>query len=205
MKLKHTIGALTLVSVMLSPFGKSLVAANTNASTDIIVRLPDIIILHYISTITLDFGADIAETGNEGAGSWDTDWDGTVSTGGSELESGNLDLTTSNLDVLGTLDDVTITNVWAIRGLSSNGEATVSISNTSPILTNSIDNISLSDFKVSTAGVSASDSITAPLNGLSRSSATIGNVLLDIDLSDAETSGDYEAANPEYTITAEAV
>ncbi len=207
MKLKNAIGAFILGATLVSPFGKTLHAAQASGSTDIMVRLPNIIILHYLSDLTLDFSTDISEGSDEGASSWTTAWNGGTSTGTAELAQGSglNDNTTYELDGNTTIN-VTIPNVWAIRGFSSNGTATVSIAEGNTTLTNTqADSIELSDFEVSDGSRTGDEITGVALNGIAKSTATLGNVNLIMDLSGANTSGDYLGDGTEYTITATAI
>ncbi|ACF45531.1 conserved hypothetical protein [Prosthecochloris aestuarii DSM 271] len=198
--LKKKLGVLALSAAMSIPFSSSAHAAQTSGSTDIKVNLPDIIILHYISDITLNFGSDIGQSANESVASWTVAWDGATSDGSGELAVGNLDDTSNELGDISPID-VTLPNVWAIRGLSSSGTATVEITGGNLTLANSSSSIALSDFTVSGSG-NTSASITADLNGLHKTTATVGDVNLKMDVSAAALSGEYDTSGTEYTITA---
>jgi len=202
--LKKKLGVLALSAAMSIPFGSSAHAVQTSGSTDIKVNLPDIIILHYISDITLNFGSDIGQSANESGASWTVAWDGATSDGSGELPGGNLDDTSNELGAISTID-VTLPNVWAIRGLSSIGTATVEIAGGNATLANGTSSsIALSDFTVSGSG-NTSASITADLNGLHKTTATVGDVNLKMDVSAAALSGLYDTSGTEYTITATAI
>ena len=201
--LKKKLGVLALSAAMSIPFSSSAHAVQTSGSTDIKVNLPDIIILHYISDITLNFGSDIGQSADESVASWTVAWDGATSDGSGELAVGNLDDTTNELGAISNID-VTLPNVWAIRGLSSDGSATVAITGGNATLANGTSSIALSDFTVSGSG-NTSASITADLNGLHKTTATVGDVNLKMNVSAAALSGEYDTSGTEYTITATAI
>ena len=202
--LKKKLGVLALSAAMSISFGSSAHAVQTSGSTDIKVNLPDIIILHYISDITLDFGSDIGQSADESGASWTVAWDGATSDGSGDLAVGNLDDTSNELGAISTID-VTLPNVWAIRGLSSDGTATVEIAGGNATLDNNSSSIALSNFTVSSGSGNTSASIAAALNGLHKDTATVGDVNLKMDVSAAALSGEYDTSGTEYTITATAI
>jgi len=208
MTLKKLLGSLALGAILIAPFGKTLHAAETSGSTRIKVTLPQIIILHYISEISLDFTTDLSTTIDEGSGSWTTAWDGINTGGTAELTTGNLDdRPTFELEGHTTIS-TSVPNVWAVRGLAENGEATVSITDNGTTLTHTHDNgsdtIELSGFTISSAGENTGTTMDVALNGIARADATLGDVNFTMDLVDADSAGDYEnteVAEFEYTIT----
>ena len=207
---KKTFTIVALAALLLTSFGKvshaTVSGTTATGNTSISITLPNIIILHYLSDVSLSFNTDISTGVDEGAGSWNTSWSGTTSNGTGELAgSGLSDAPTYELDGNSTIN-VTLPKVWAVRGISSNGTATVSIAQGNTSLANTqSDSIELSNLTVSTEGAGPGVSITADLDGLSKQNATIGNVGLTMDLASANTSGQYVAAGAEYTITATAI
>lgn len=213
MKLKNAIGALILGATLVSPFGKTLNAAQTSGNTRIKVTLPEIIILHYISEISLNFTTDLTTRIDEQSGSWTTAWDGTNSAGTNELANGashNLEARpTFELDGNTTIN-TSVPNVWAVRGLAPNAEATVTITqgkNTTLTHThsNGSDTITLSGFTISSPDETTGVTMDVALNGIARADATVGGVNFTMDLSLADSAGEYENADGsgfEYTISA---
>ncbi|MBC8524689.1 MAG: hypothetical protein ISR54_05795 [Chlorobium phaeobacteroides] len=65
---KKILSTLVLAAALAFPLGNNAKAATTSGQTAVSVELPDIIILHYISGITLTF-ADITQAIDESAGS----------------------------------------------------------------------------------------------------------------------------------------
>lgn len=212
MKLKNAIGALILGAALVSPFGKTLNAAQTSGNTRIKITLPEIIILHYISEISLNFTTDLTTQIDEQDGSWTTAWDGTNGTGPNELSNGaghNLEARTTFELEGNTTISTSVPNVWAVRGLAPNAEATVAIITDNTTLThthsNGSDTISLSDFSISSSGETTSTKMDVALNGIARADATVGGVNFTMDLSQADSAGEYENADGngfEYTISA---
>jgi len=207
---KKILSVLVLTAALAFPLGNNANAAQTSGSTSVSVTLPDIIILHYISGITLNFTTDITEGINEGTASWTVAWDGTPSVSPLELANGassNLSDAATELD--GNPITVNIPNVWAIRGFSSDGTATVAITldNNAQLdsgATGSSAYIIMSNAQVDDNDGHVGATITAaPLNGIKKSTATVGDVNLTFDLDDAVESATYSGG--QYTITATAV
>jgi len=209
MTLKKLLGSLVLGAILVSPFGKTLHAASTSGNTRIKVTLPQIIILHYISEISLDFTTDLTTSIDEGSGSWTTAWDGTNAVSTDELATGNLNARQTFELEGNTSISTSVPNVWAVRGLAQNGEAAVSITESNTTLThthtNGSDTITLSDFTISSDGETTGTSMEVALNGIARTNATLGGVNFTMDLGDADSAGDYKNADGsgfEYTISA---
>ena len=208
LKQKTILGVLALASVLTLLPPNNTKAASTSGSTSVSVTLPDVIILHYFSGITLNFNTDIEDPVNESAGSsWTVSWDGTSSST-DELTDSNLDdMTVTATDLDGGTVTVNIPNVWAIRGFSSDGTATVEIdiddSELTATATGSSATIAMSDEKVDDNNGHVGDPITAALNGIRKTNATIGDVNLTFDFTNAVESGSYTGG--QYTITATAV
>jgi len=206
---KKILSVLVLTAALAFPLGNNANAAQTSGSTSVSVTLPDIIILHYISGITLNFTTEITEGINEATTSWTVAWDGTPSEGTLELANGassNLSNAVTELD--GNPITVNIPNVWAIRGFSSDGTATVAIKLDDARLdseaTGSSAYITMSNPQVDDNDGHVGATITAaPLNGIKKSTATVGNVNLTFDLQNAVESATYSGG--QYTITATAV
>jgi len=208
MTLKKLLGSLALGAILVAPFGKTLHAATTSGSTQLKVTLPDIIILHYISDIHLNFATDISDNVDEGgnASTWTTAWNGTNSEGDELAQGTTLGSPSYELEGTNSTINVTLNDVWAIRGISSDGTASVSISGVDNLTNTQSDTIGISDWKVTDGTITADASITGvPLNGIPKSTATLGDVNLTLDLGAAHTSGDYTNSAAEYTITAETI
>lgn len=157
--------------------------------TDVSVNLPNIIILHYLDSVALTFTATadtaILETDVTGSGAL-----GALTVAGG-LTTGSL--TAAGVDAIDlSAIPVTITNAYAVRGLSATGEASVSNAITTTDATKGGSTVTLSN-----PGVSAG---TITLGGLGRPNAVFGNVTFDVDLSAATESGNHTGA--QYTITA---
>lgn len=198
-KLKKTLAILALGALLTAPLSKTGNAAvegvTASGNTDISVTLPPIIILHYISEVSLSF-TDISTSVDEGAGSWDIAWTDAASNVSGELTSALLDDATTEPDGKTTFN-ITLPNVWAVRGYSSSGTASLLIEEGNTTLENGQSEIVLSDFSVSDD--------EPELNGLAKGNATIGSVSFVMDIIGAGISGTYEAEGAEYTLTASAI
>jgi len=176
-----------------------LAVQSSSGSADISATVPDFIILHYYSSLNLNFATPTSEALNEGANNLNVTWQGESS--GSQLASGSL--LSANLELDGAVKTVTIPGVWAIRGFSKSGNAsvTVSIPADKGILatTDGTSKIVMSNVRISNNG-NTGTTISASLNGITRSRATIGNVLMDMNFDQTKKSGIHTGG--QYMITA---
>ncbi|WP_287373443.1 hypothetical protein [Prosthecochloris sp.] len=203
---KKTLAIVTLAALLLTSFGKvgHATVSGATGSTDVSVNLSGIIILHYISGITLDFET-LSEGIDEGSsGTWDVTWADGEASGGTGLTTGTL--TSSKVSESDGSITVHIPNVWAVRGISSSGNAEVSIALTTPIITNetsaSSATITITQAELQQASNEGTN-IDVQLGGILKSQARIGDVNLTLDMSSANATGSYTGGV--YTITAEAV
>ena len=173
-------------------------AATTSGTTNVSVTVPEFIILHYYSSVTLNFATPDSESLDEGSSSVDASFDGTT-TGGTELAEANLMNAALELD--GSKTTVKLSNVWAVRGFSASGSARVEVAIPAGKSTMSREGseISVANVKVGDNS-STGSSITTRLNGITRSNATFGNIEMDLDFSKTTRSGLHTGA--QYTITA---
>lgn len=188
-----------LLGIILSIMTTSpAMAASTSGTTNVTVTVPEFIILHFYSSVTLNFATPDSEALNEGSNSVDAAWDGTTS-GGTDLAEANLMNAALELD--GSKTTVKLSNVWAVRGFSRNGNAKVEV--TVPagkaVMSNEGSEISISNVKVGD-NTSSGSSITTKLNGITRNNATFGNIEMDLDFSKTSRSGLHTGG--QYTITA---
>lgn len=190
--------AMSLMSPIISC--SAVIAAQSSSGTaDISATVPDFIILHYYSSLNLNFATPTSEALNEGTNNLNVTWQGEST--GSQLASGSL--LSASLELDGAIKTVTIPSVWAIRGFSKSGTAsvTVSIPSDKGILatTDGTSKIVMSNVRVSNNG-NTGTTITAGLNGITRSRATIGNVLMDMNFDQTKKSGIHSGG--QYMITA---
>lgn len=212
---KKTLAIVTLAALLLTSFGKvghaAATASGATGSTDVSVSLDGIVILHYISGITLNFN-NLSGVGiDEGADTWDVTWADGEASGGTGLTTNPLTSSTAS-ESDGSIT-VHIPNVWAVRGISSSGNAKVSIALTEDSITNTTDGstdltptIQITGAEVmfsGTTGTSGEDALFVQLGGILKSQAKIGDVNLTLDMSSANATGSYTGGV--YTITAEAV
>jgi hypothetical protein len=189
------------LSFMLPSGSVSAVVAgqSSSGSADISATVPDFIILHYHSSLDLNFETPKSEAINEGENTLSVTWQGESS--GSQLAGGSL--MSANLELDGATKRVTIPNVWAIRGFSETGTASVTIAIPSGKGTLSTKDgtslIEMTGVQVSSSG-NIGETITASLNGITKSRATLGNVLIDLNFDKTKKSGFHYGG--QYTITA---
>ena len=178
---------------LLTSLSSQALAATTCGTTDVCVRVPEFIVLHYYSDITLNFDTPTSEAIDEGSNSVDADWNGNAE--GDELDANSL----MSASIDGTKTSVKLNNVWAVRGFSTSGNARVEVTVPSATLKNGSSAITMSNVKVSDNAQSGS-SITTKLNGISQNRATTGNIEMDLDFSKTTRSGSHTGG--QYTITA---
>jgi hypothetical protein len=192
------LGAALLATVSCPLTANAIVVAGRSSSgtAEVTASVPEFIVLHYYSTIALTFTTPDTEALNQGSNSMNVAWDGTTSNGAS-LAAGNL--MTAKLEIDGNKTNVKLDNVWAVRGFSKSGNATVAITlpNSKMVLESS--EIGISNAKV-TDGTSTDSSITTKLNGITKKGATIGGVQMDLDFSKTSLSGNHTGG--QYMITA---
>ncbi|MBC8524690.1 MAG: hypothetical protein ISR54_05790 [Chlorobium phaeobacteroides] len=93
-----------------------------------------------------------------------------------------------------------IPNVWAIRGFSQSGTATVAIGIDTADLSDGTYDLTMSNPKVDDNDGNVGTPITTSLNGIWKNQATIGDVELDFNFDVDLASGTYTGG--QYTITA---
>ena len=190
-RIKNIIIAIALLAGLSS----QAIAASTCGTTNVSVRVPEFIVLHYYSTITLNFHTPTAEALNEGSNDFDTDWDGNTSGNGLDAKS----LMNASLELDGTQTCVKLNNVWAVRGFSQSGNARVEVSVPSDKMQKGASEITMKNVKVSDDAQSGTR-ITTKLNGISKSKASAGNIEMELDFSKTTHSGSHSGG--QYTITA---
>ncbi|MEE9906124.1 hypothetical protein [Chlorobium sp.] len=201
MTTKKAITGMIIAAAMLfsgSNSAQAVVAApgaSTSGETNVQVSVPEFIILHYYSDLTLNFAAP-TQSVKEGAKAWD---DVAWSTGTYE---GDISLS----DVKGVNSEdkvlVNLNNLWAVRGFSGSGNALISIENKQADMANDESVITMSDLKVTRNGKSEKE-LEVPLNGISTANATKGGVTMTLDFSKTTISGMHKGGV--YKITASTI
>ncbi len=184
-----------IAAALLTGLSSQALAASTSGTTNVSVRVPEFIVMHYYSTITLNFDTQTVEAIDEGSNEVDADWNGNTTGNGLDANS----LMNASLELDGTKTNVKLNNVWAVRGFSKSGNAKIEVTVPSNKLQNGASEITMSNVKVSDDAQSGS-SITTKLNGVSKNRATTGNIEMDLDFSNTTRSGSHTGA--QYTITA---
>ena len=171
--------------------GISSSAYAASGSTSVSVAFPEIIILHYRSALNITFtgAADFAI--DEGAA-------GTLSL---PLSSASGDGTLSVSGTTTTDIPVTVSNMWAVRGITNTGTISVGGSINTDTATVGGSEVVMSNLEIASGGVSGS-TITVPSSGYALSTAVKGDVSFDLDISDVTQTGSHTGIS--YTITASA-
>lgn len=177
-----------------------IAGASTDATASVNATLPEFIILHYYSTLNLNFATPTSEKVDENSNSLDVTWDG--STKGGELVKESLGSAVLELD--GDATTVHIPNVWSVRGFASKGMANISVTipEGGDRMVLGTSEIGLSNVLVSSEkGTGAS--VDVELNGIARSRATTGGIDMNLDFRNARLSGTHTGGK--YTITASTI
>ncbi|MDO5673519.1 MAG: hypothetical protein Q4G66_01175 [bacterium] len=176
-------------------------AAVVNADVTWDIDFKGFLILNYYSEQHLVVNAMEALVDEGSGGTWTMTW-GNSASGGNGLTNDTLKDATS----IPSNVTVTLPNAWALRGLTTNGTAKVSIAfkegTTTQELTNGASKVTAQHLKVSQGSVT-DQAITIPVTGLLKSQAKIGNVLMDLDISGLTQAGVHTGGK--FTITAEAI
>lgn len=183
------------VSKAESPSKSQSVVGTTNIS----IVLPDLIILHYYSGLTLNF-EEFSSAEDRGSADFDVEWNG-------EAESTH-QLTDENTEIdLPDRVSLQLPNVWAIRGLSPSGNAKVSISLNNNVLTSGSSRIIIEEgegnIQIEDNAGHSGTSINTSLKGIASSEATIGNVRITLNFSETTKAGLHTGG--QYKITAETI
>jgi hypothetical protein len=171
-------------------------AATANGTTTLKLTVPAYVVLYYPGALNIVL-ADVGSTQTSTASvAWtENDADPTPS------------LTVSSSGPYSGAKALTVPNVWAIRGVSSSGNATVAITGTtgtSTTVSNSGKNIPISGLNVSSGAVTAGSSISVPLNGMT---PVYGNVGMTLDMTALNSgtsgvkSGDYTGGQYSISVT----
>ncbi len=173
---------------------------SSSGTAKVTANVPQFIVLHYYSSLALNFETPTSEALDEGDNSMTVSWEGKAT--GDQLSTANL--MDAKLELDGTKTTVTMPNVWAIRGFSKSGnaEVTVVIPSGGDVLSNGESKIEMSNVKVND-GKQSGSSIKTNLGGIAKSSATFGGIELDLDFSKTNRSGSHSGG--QYTITASTI
>lgn len=197
-KAKSLILGAALLTSLTCPVNAAPVIPGRSASgtADVSANVPEFIVLHYYSSIALNFATPDTEALDEGENSFKVTWEGESSDGRSLTSKGLID---ANLELDGTKTTVKLNDVWAVRGFSKEGTANVSITLPIDKMVLGESEIVMSNAQV-TDGKNTGETIKTNLNGIARSSATIGGVQMDLDFTNTRLSGNHTGGK--YTITA---
>lgn len=172
---------------------------STVGTTNISIKLPDLIILHYYSGLTLNF-EEFSSSQDLGSAEFDVPWNGVVEST-SELADENTELD------LPDRVSLQLPNVWAIRGLSPSGNAKVSISVNNKVLTSGPSRVIIEEgegnIQIEDNEGHSGTTINTSLKGIATSEATIGNVRITLNFSETTRAGLHTGGR--YKITAETI
>lgn len=203
--MKQTIRALAFAAAMLTAGASTPASAATQTGTGystITISVPDVIILDYFTSINLGLAG-------QGESHEHSSYSQSDLSGSDQSIDGSGALTTSTISdadlsaLRGTDITLTLRNVWAVRGFSATGKASVSVAGPSTLVKGATSStIGVSKLQVLVDGAStssASSSISTNLNGIQKGDATMGDVLMGLNFANTSLAGDYTGT---ITITA---
>jgi hypothetical protein len=192
---------LALVAILAVAGAGAPVHAAAVGATDVDINIPDIVILHYFSSVDVSITSSALGTflaGTAGDSSVD---EGTAAPAAGGF-SQDLAISPSALSGDPSAALLVLQNAWAVRAVSLAGgtNTQVSIANTDDTLDHATTSATITVSSVAVDdGTSNGATISFAAPGLS--SPVIGDVELTLDLTNATNAGDYEDAV--YTITAQ--
>lgn len=171
-------------------------AIAASGQTNVSIDFPDIIILHYISDLTLTFTGDLDTQTDESSGSDSAALATTVTF------DANTTPTAAGATDLPDSVAVTVTNVWAVRGITSSGQIRVTPSIDTAAATVDGSTTTMSMLQVKTAAVAAGDPIDCDAPGFPLANAVLGDIVFDLDVSAVTVAKSHSGM--QYTIMASA-
>jgi len=192
---KHCIKVFSLGMALAMPWQQA--QAQAVGDTDISIDFPNIVILHYISDLTLDFdiGGLTADTAvDDGASSPTAD--------GIDASPATFDLgvTGAGANPLPAAVPVLLQNAWAVRGISTSGTIDVDITITDATANNGASVATMSAATVTGGGQGPAASITIPAPGFG--TPTVGDVNFSLDVDNITTAATHTGMS--YQIQASA-
>lgn len=171
--------------------------AQATGQTDVDINFPNIVILNYPATLSIDFAATdpLEEANDEGALT-----PAAVTLASPATIAAGLTPTVGTLNIPDTTA-VTVEEVWAVRGLSTDGDITVAAAIDTADATSGASTATMSNLQVSD-GSSTGASIDVPSPGFALSNAVVGDITFDLDISGVTVAGVHTGI--QYTITASA-
>jgi len=188
--------ALIIAAIVIAP---STASAQATGATTVDINLPDIVILHYFSSVDITLTQAALGTFLTGTAS------NAVDEGNSAPASGgftqDLGMTPTGLSGNPAAALLTLENAWAVRAISTAGgtNTQLAIVNTTPVLDHASTTASMAMTGVAVDdGTNNGATITFPAPGLVN--PVTGDVELTLDMSLAINAGDYEGGV--FTLTA---
>jgi len=185
-----------LAAAALVTMGTQANAATGN--TAVSFNFPDIVILHYVSGVQFNVPASVfgIDAINEGTSTPTLTFTNPTLSG-----DAGMGVTVTGGPNIANLQG-SISNAWAVRGITTSGNIQVQIQVTTATATNGTSTVTISNPLVSAPGVTAAATITVPAPGFSAANAVIGNVAMGLDFSAVTAVGLHTGA--QYSITATA-
>lgn len=162
-----------------------------SGQTSVTVTFPEIVVLHYRSELTINFTGDSNLGIDESSASISVplapvNGDGTINASG----------TTS------TSIAVEVQNMWAVRGITNNGEIEVSAQIDTGTATATGGSEVVMSSLLAKSGLTSGGTIDVTSTGLAPANAVYGGITFSLDISNVTETGDHTGM--EYTITATA-
>lgn len=169
----------------------SQVSNAASGSTSVSVDFPEIIILHYRSALGIRFTGGIDSAVDEGTA-------GTISV---PIDSASGDGTVTTSGTATTSIPVKVSNMWAVRGITSSGNFKIDTTITNDTATSGTSSTTMSNIQA-VAGGATGPSISVASGGLSTANAVYGGITFDLDIASVTQTGTHNGIV--FTITASA-
>lgn len=187
--IKHLATVIAGSTLFALSFTNQTMAAS--GTTSVSVDFPEIIILHYRSKLNIKFTGGANSSIDEGSA-------GTISL---PLNSASGDGTLSVSGTANTVIPVKVANMWAVRGITLNGNFQIDASITNDTASLGGSSVVMDKLEAVASG-SSGQSITVASSGLAPANAVIGGITFELDIEDVSQTGTHTGI--EYTITASA-
>lgn len=186
---KHALLSLAIAGLLSSP----LQAASISGSMDLTVTMPEILVLYHFDSVQIDLSDANTSTAANDSDPFE------ISEGAASAVSGTMGTpVTAALSITGTdthagaqTVNVTLTDAWAVRSISS-GDVTVAGSIQTDELTHATEatsTIGVSNMTLTSGGASGTSVDLAPQWALQK-----GGISFELDLSSASHAGTYQSA-----------
>lgn len=192
--MKRKIFSMLLASFLMTAYSfcdsEQVSAVTATGTVNVNVSVPPVIIVHYFTAHTITFPETAINQGEAASAGWSATFAAASTlTGGSDIETTH---TNAFLDSSSNVVSVTLPKVWAVRGWSTTGNSTVSVTGTPSTITGPAGStITMGSAEVGYGSSYAVSLNNIPLNGLGWNTATSGNLRFTLDFTNTTRAGSH--------------